>query len=296
MREAREDPMGLLWVTLGWVISVLLPLWLLITAVIIQLSPDLTALERISDVSGIEREVRSVSWGSWLAGAWEAGRLLVLAAPLVGVFSGTGWLLSVAGRRRRSQEREGLDAAVASDVVIDGVDLKVRASTSFDPRAEDAEDVAAPSQLVARRIVASGIDLVLGVAALSPAALGLWALSREPLAPGVPVDPGVFGQLWVIVPSLALFVALAIAQVLLLARRGQTLGKRWMALKIVRSDGSEAGLVRAFLVRYAAFGLACALVPVLGWLVVPFVDAVLLLEQRGQTLHDRLSDTQVIDA
>lgn len=290
MREAREELSGWLWVTLGGLASVLIPLWLMITAVIIQLSPELGGLERISDAGGLGEEVRSVSLSTWLVGAREAGRLLALALPLVGVFGGGGWLVAVANRRRGLVQRVDLDAEVADDVVMDGVELKVSASTSFDPR-DSEEEITAAAPTPGVRLLASGLDLGLAALASAPAIAVAWSVSRAT------EEASVSGAATaVVVVSLAVLLSLALVQIWGLTRTGQTLGKRLAGLKIVRSDGSEAGFTRAFLLRYAAFGLLCAVVPVLGWLVAPLIDGILLFEQSGRTLHDLLADTQVVNA
>ncbi|HHO53328.1 MAG TPA: RDD family protein [Deltaproteobacteria bacterium] len=286
MREAREELSGWLWVTLGGLASVLIPMWLMITAVIIQLSPDLGGIERISD-GGLDQEVRTISLSVWLVGAREAGRLLALALPLVGLFAGGGWLASLAGHRHRLQQRAGLDAAVADDVVLDGVEIKVSASAS-EPQGPEDDEVEGVTPSV--RLVASGIDLVLLLLAAAPGA-GVLVWARDQL-----LAEGISAAAGAVVVSLAAILTLSLVQIWWLAREGQTLGKRWLGLRIVRSDGSMAGFGRAFLLRYGLFLLGCVLVPGLGWIVVPLVDGILLFDRSGRTLHDLLADTQVVVA
>lgn len=96
---------------------------------------------------------------------------------------------------------------------------------------------------------------------------------------------------WVFV---ALSIGIVVANAWLLTTRGETVGKGWLGLRIVRPDGSLPGLRRAFLVRELLFG-ALALVPVLGQLL-GLADALLLVwGERRRSLHDVLADTIVID-
>ena len=77
---------------------------------------------------------------------------------------------------------------------------------------------------------------------------------------------------------------------LLVARNGQTLGKRLLEIKVVRSDGSQASLGRIFWLRN-----------VVNWLlgVIPLyviVDHLFIFGVQRQCIHDRLADTIVVKA
>lgn len=94
---------------------------------------------------------------------------------------------------------------------------------------------------------------------------------------------------------LALWVGVLVTNAWLVTGRGQTIGKGWLGLRIVRPDGGAPGFVRGFLVRELLFGLLTA-IPVLGALLA-LADALLLLAgERRRSLHDVLADTIVIDA
>lgn len=97
---------------------------------------------------------------------------------------------------------------------------------------------------------------------------------------------------------LALFGLGAIAfiamQLILLHRHGQTVGKKLLGIRIVRSDGSRAGLGRIFLLRGLVPGLIGA-IPLIG----PFfslVDALFIFGEERRCVHDLIADTIVVDA
>lgn len=83
-------------------------------------------------------------------------------------------------------------------------------------------------------------------------------------------------------------------QLVLLHRYGQTLGKRIVGIRIVRSDGSRAGLRRIFLLRGFVPGLIGA-IPLIG----PFFSLANVLAIFGsekRCVHDLIADTIVVDA
>lgn len=95
-----------------------------------------------------------------------------------------------------------------------------------------------------------------------------------------------------IVAALSL-AAMGVANLILLARFGQTVGKRLLGLRIVRSDGRRAGLFHLLLWRYAVPAVV-TVVPVIGVFYV-LADAGMLLSPTRRTLHDLIADTIVID-
>lgn len=80
----------------------------------------------------------------------------------------------------------------------------------------------------------------------------------------------------------------------LLARRGQTIGKMLLKIRIVRSDGSLATFGRVFGLRYALNGLIAS-VPFAGT-VYGIVDALMIFRDSRQCLHDQIADTIVVKA
>ena len=78
----------------------------------------------------------------------------------------------------------------------------------------------------------------------------------------------------------------------LLHARGQTLGKRLFDIRIVRSDGSKASLVRLAGLRYV-FSHAVGMLPLLGQLFI-LTDLLCIFRESRQCLHDNIADTIVV--
>ena len=82
----------------------------------------------------------------------------------------------------------------------------------------------------------------------------------------------------------------------LLARHGQTVGKRLLGIRIVRSDGSRVDALRMFGIRYGV-GWLLELIPAQAILLTyALVDALLIFRDSRKCLHDTLADTIVVRA
>lgn len=86
------------------------------------------------------------------------------------------------------------------------------------------------------------------------------------------------------------FMAWVWITALLVARNGQTIGKRLLEIKVVRSDGTAASLGRIFWKRNFLNWLLC-LIPLYG-----LVDLLFIFGERRQCIHDSLADTIVVRA
>ena len=80
----------------------------------------------------------------------------------------------------------------------------------------------------------------------------------------------------------------------LLQTRGQTIGKMLMKVRIVRSDGSRASLLRLAGLRYCVNNLV-VLIPVAGS-IYGLLDALLIFRASHKCLHDNIADTIVVKA
>jgi uncharacterized RDD family membrane protein YckC len=77
-------------------------------------------------------------------------------------------------------------------------------------------------------------------------------------------------------------------------RNGQTIAKRIIGIKVVRSDGSRASLGRIFWLRNFVNGLPAS-IPILGY-IYQLVDYLLIFGDKQQCIHDMIADTIVVKA
>jgi uncharacterized RDD family membrane protein YckC len=75
---------------------------------------------------------------------------------------------------------------------------------------------------------------------------------------------------------------------------GQTIGKRWVGIKVLRADGSRAGLGRIFWLRNFLNGLL-TLIPFVGRFYA-LADMLFIFGGKLQCLHDKIADTIVVKA
>lgn len=152
---------------------------------------------------------------------------------------------------------------------------------------EDVAPVSEGLQLAGRwrRLVAACFDalLLLGI---------LWAISRTGLWNPFLAS----GDMWAVKVEgpLSGFVLFAVVNAYLLARRGQTIGKMLLGIRVVRPDGQPASLVRLVAVR---FGVGSILNFVAGvGMVYSLIDCLAIFRKSRRCLHDHIADTIVVRA
>lgn len=79
----------------------------------------------------------------------------------------------------------------------------------------------------------------------------------------------------------------------LVAANGQSIGKRIVGIKVVRSDGSRASFARIFLLRNVVAGLPAMVLPTLG-LLYQLIDPLFIYQQSRKCLHDMIAGTAVV--
>jgi uncharacterized RDD family membrane protein YckC len=89
-------------------------------------------------------------------------------------------------------------------------------------------------------------------------------------------------------------IAFVAMQLVLLHRHGQTIGKKLIGIRIVRTDGTRAGLGRIFLLRSFVPGLIGA-IPLLGP-IFSLVDILFIFGEEQRCVHDMIADTIVVNA
>ncbi len=135
------------------------------------------------------------------------------------------------------------------------------------------------------RLVAVILDGLVAVAAALPGVIVIFAT----LSGGSHNDPPLAGIL------LAVFgvVALAIYQMVLLSTKGQTLGKGWMKVRVVKyTDGSPAGFFGAVFMRSWVPGFI-GNIPIVGF-IFAIADPLFIFGAEHRCLHDQIAGTKVI--
>lgn len=94
--------------------------------------------------------------------------------------------------------------------------------------------------------------------------------------------------------SLVALLGLLAYNLLQLHRSGQTVAKKLVGVKIVRTDGTRASLGRIVGLRYVVPG-AIGAIPLLGPLF-SLIDPLFIFNEEKRCIHDMLADTIVVDA
>jgi uncharacterized RDD family membrane protein YckC len=119
--------------------------------------------------------------------------------------------------------------------------------------------------------------------------LGLAYARHLPLAPSL---------VFALALTAVCLTALMLVQMYWLATRGQTLGKRWMKIRIVRLDGTDAGFVRAVLWRgFLNLGVYLTLFGVFGRVVAYaylLADFLFIFGAKKTCIHDLIAGTKVV--
>ncbi len=131
------------------------------------------------------------------------------------------------------------------------------------------------------RLKAVLLDSLIYLAALVPMFMGM-AMGSEFMI-GVLGGIGMLAALGIGIYNLVLF-----------HRQGQTLGKRIMGVKVVRSNGDRCSLRRFIFMRTFLTGLLGA-IPFIG-IFVSIADPLLIFRESRQCLHDTIADTIVVNA
>jgi uncharacterized RDD family membrane protein YckC len=90
------------------------------------------------------------------------------------------------------------------------------------------------------------------------------------------------------------FITYAVVNGAFLASNGQTVGKKLVGIKIVRTDGSKPTLGHILLMRQGPIS-ALQLIPFVGG-IFGLIDVLMIFRETRQCVHDNIADTRVINA
>jgi uncharacterized RDD family membrane protein YckC len=130
------------------------------------------------------------------------------------------------------------------------------------------------------RLGAYVIDSILATIVMAIVVLALYlSLADKPGA----------GITWLMaLVSSAVLIGLNVMYVL---QNGQSIAKKWLGIKVVRSDGSRASFARIFWLRNVVNNLITS---VIGLYFI--VDSLLIFGDSRQCVHDKIADTIVVVA
>ena len=148
-----------------------------------------------------------------------------------------------------------------------------------------------------RRLLAQIVDGLIGslccipLLAAVPAATLLTAIQNQDTGALQAIPGLIAGSAFTMLGFMILFCV----QLVLLAIRGQTIGKLALSIRIVQfPNGERVGLVKSFLLRSCVIGLL-GMIPYIGG-VITLVDWCCIFRADRRCLHDHLAGTMVVNA
>ncbi len=166
--------------------------------------------------------------------------------------------------------------------------MSVQSNPYTPPSARIDTSTYADAQLAERgsRLMATLVDSILYGAPLIPGLILTGAAQGD-------AEAGAFGSL-VFLGGMLVTLAICVYQWVKLSTTGQTLGKRWMGVRVVRVDGQPIGFASAVALRLWLPGLIQA-VPFIGS-IFGLVNVLFIFGQERRCLHDLMAGTRVIVA
>jgi uncharacterized RDD family membrane protein YckC len=138
------------------------------------------------------------------------------------------------------------------------------------------------------RLGAAFLDgIIFAVMVYAPMFVGAILAGATASSDGEPTGIGMMLGFGVGLAGLGVWAWLTIKYV---KENGQSIAKKIVGIKVVRSDGSEATLGRIFWLRNFVNGIL-AMIPLYG-----LIDILFIFSESRQCVHDKLADTIVIKA
>jgi uncharacterized RDD family membrane protein YckC len=172
---------------------------------------------------------------------------------------------------------------------------------------QDLTDTTGPGDLAERssRLGAYLLDIVMLCIVYGPAIVG--ALPRLRTIMMAAAQPGgaanvsrmeiyrayYVGNPYILITAV-LFLVWAVVTILLVVRNGQSIGKRIVGIKVVRTNGQKASFWRIFLLRNVVNAIP-SLIPIVSY-VYWLVDTLVIFGESRQCLHDKIASTVVVKA
>jgi uncharacterized RDD family membrane protein YckC len=159
-----------------------------------------------------------------------------------------------------------------------------------DAYAFDANDLEARKASRWQRLGAAFVDGIIISLCMLPIFFQSFAAYNARVHGAVPPTFAVSGYVYV---CFLLGLAVIVVNCVLLSRNAQTIGKKLLGIKILRTDGSQATLGRIFLTRYLPIRLF-GFIPFVGP-IIALVDVLMIFGEEKRCLHDRIADTIVVN-
>ena len=141
-------------------------------------------------------------------------------------------------------------------------------------------------------LAVAGIGIIAAIALPAYSAYQKKAAAAAGIAgtsPGGGLAAGIVGLI-MIVAMVGIFAYSAI----LVYRYGQTIGKRVMGIRVVRTDGTRVRFGRFIFLRWLPVTIL-GMIPILGY-VISLLDSLLIFRENRLCLHDNIADTKVVTA
>lgn len=141
----------------------------------------------------------------------------------------------------------------------------------------------------------------LGAAVVDVLAFAVPGVALAVLVPLAMVSGGVGSMMIVLVLALLVLLGLLVAQIVLLVKHGQTLGKRALRIRMITSSGETPSIWRVFFLRWLPFVVVAGVVEMVFRVkglgnIIHVADALLIFQATRRCLHDLFADTHVIKA
>jgi uncharacterized RDD family membrane protein YckC len=144
------------------------------------------------------------------------------------------------------------------------------------------------------RLAARVIDSLIVLLTLAPAQVAGWPQMLAMIRSGEHLSPFWWlGTGWLEIVTLIAWLGLMAAQAYLITRTGQSIGKRFCRIRIVRwNDDGTAGFVRGVLLRMWLLE-PLAFIPFVGRFLF-LVDVIFIFRDDRRCLHDLVAGTKVV--